>query len=126
MNEKPKIGVVGWVDISSNNCSELRDFYSKVVGWQAEAVDCGEFDDFNMIPPGASEPAAGVCHKTAITPDTPPVWMVYFTVENLAQSLEAVESNGGKVLTENRAYGSGAYAFIRDPAGAVCALFQPE
>lgn len=124
MSYEPKVGTVGWVDISSDRCEELRDFYAHVIGWKSEAVDCGDFDDYNMIPPEGSDPAAGVCHKTAVTPDCDPMWMVYFTVADLDKSLEQVKARGGEVLTKKHAYGSGGFAFIRDPAGAICALFQ--
>jgi predicted enzyme related to lactoylglutathione lyase len=32
---------------------------------------------------------------------------------------------GGTVLAPPRSYGGGRYCVIEDPAGAVCALYQP-
>jgi predicted enzyme related to lactoylglutathione lyase len=52
--------------------------------------------------------------------------MVYINVDDLDQSLEACRAGGGEVLGEIRSMGAaGRYAFIRDPAGAACALFEP-
>jgi predicted enzyme related to lactoylglutathione lyase len=54
------------------------------------------------------------------------MWIVYFTVPDLDASLREVAARGGEVLNGPRNFGAARYALIRDPAGACCALFQPE
>ena len=57
----------------------------------------------------------------------PPQWMMYINVENLAESLSACTAGGGLIAAGPKAIpGYGRYAVIQDPAGAVCALFEPE
>jgi predicted enzyme related to lactoylglutathione lyase len=52
--------------------------------------------------------------------------MIYINVRNLDQSRADCEANGGKLITDIRSAGSmGRYCFIEDPAGAVCAIFEP-
>ena len=47
------------------------------------------------------------------------------TVEDLDHSLEHCQRLGGSVVAPPRSYGGGRYCVIKDPAGAVCALYQP-
>ena len=56
--------------------------------------------------------------------DLPPVWLVYFGVNDLKASLEECRKLGGKVLSEPQGEGRGSYAVIEYPVGAICALSQ--
>jgi predicted enzyme related to lactoylglutathione lyase len=125
MSEKPAPGTLAWTDLTVPNAEEIRDFYAEVVGWVPGGVDMGEYEDFNMVSPATGEPAAGICHARGGNADLPPVWMVYFVVEDLEVSLKGVTDGGGEILVGPKSMGPGsAYAVIRDPAGAVCALYQ--
>ena len=78
-----------------------------------------------MTVPATGEPAAGICHARGPNANIPPVWLVYFIVEDLAESLEEVRGGGGEILVGPKDMGPGAaYAVIRDPAGAGAALYQ--
>lgn len=124
-NKKEDIGSIGWIDLTCENTEIVRDFYSKVIGWEAEDVPMGEYFDFNMVNPETREPKAGICHKQGVNKDLPTTWMIYFIVEDIMKSIEQVKSLGGKVIVEPKNMGSqGAFAVIQDPAGAFCSLFQ--
>jgi predicted enzyme related to lactoylglutathione lyase len=125
MGGSKKAGTIAWTDLAVKDASTVRDFYRDVVGWTHQGVSMGDYDDFNMIPPGSEEPAAGICHAKGVNEDLPPVWMIYIIVEDLERSLETCRGKGGHVLVGPKAMGPGsAYAVIQDPAGAVCALYQ--
>lgn len=118
-------GSVGWVDLTVNNAPELREFYTKVVGWKSHGLSMGDYEDFVMISPDSDEPKAGICHKRGPNAGFPSVWMVYFTVQNIEESARRVQESGGKILVDVKMMGSyGKYCVIEDPAGAVCALFE--
>lgn len=117
-------GKIVWVDLTVNDAEGLRDFYNAVAGWEPSPVDCGGYDDYNMLVPGTETPAAGVCHARGVNADIPPQWMIYITVPDIDASIEAVKSGGGKVLVGPRDMGGARSAVIQDPAGAVCTLFQ--
>jgi len=123
-NNKPAVGTIGWHDLTVDNAEEVRDFYQSVVGWKAESCDVGGYDDFNLIPPEADEPIAGVCHARGGNARMPPQWMVYFVVADLDASIATCEERGGEVVVAPRGPESGRFCVIRDPAGAVCALWQ--
>ncbi len=57
--EKPEVGSISWFDLTVQNTEEVRDFYSKVVGWEPEPVSLGEYDDFNMNAPRKWENSYG-------------------------------------------------------------------
>lgn len=122
--KKAEIGSIGWHDLTVRDAGKVRDFYAKVVGWKAEPVDMGKYDDYCMVPPKGKAPAAGVCHKRGANADMPAQWMMYIVVADLDAALRRTKKLGGKQLTNVRAAGDGTFAVIRDPAGAVCGLYQ--
>jgi predicted enzyme related to lactoylglutathione lyase len=118
-----ELGTVGWVDITVPDADKLKDFYCSVIGWTPKGLDMGRYEDFVMSTPGGTS-VAGVCHARGSNADIPPVWLVYFMVKDVAASAELCKANGGEVLVGPKPVGGGQFAVIRDPAGAVCALYQ--
>jgi uncharacterized protein len=121
----PSVGTIGWHDLTVPNADEVRTFYEAVVGWTSSPVSMGDYSDFNMTPPASDRPAAGICHARGGNADVPPQWMLYFVVADLDASVRACASRGGQVISGPRAAGGSKYCVIKDPAGAVCALYQP-
>lgn len=121
---EPKPGSIAWHDLTVPDAASVRDFYREVVGWEPEGVDMGGYEDFQMCRPDG-EPAAGVCWARGANADLPPQWLMYIVVADLGAALEAVRAHGGEVAAGPKGpAGPGGYAVIRDPAGAVAALYQ--
>jgi predicted enzyme related to lactoylglutathione lyase len=120
----PRTGAIGWVDLTVQDAAGIRDFYQKVVGWREDPVDMGGYDDWSMIPPGGEDPVAGICHARGTNANLPAAWLVYWVVEDLEASVRSVAEMGGEVVVAPRSLGGGSFAVIRDPAGAVSALYQ--
>jgi predicted enzyme related to lactoylglutathione lyase len=116
-------GHIGWLDLTVEDAPALRDFYQTVIGWTAEPVSMGDYEDFVMK--SGDEAVAGVCHARGENAGMPAGWMVYLTVEDLDRSLEACRGRGGQVRVPTRTTPEGSIAVIEDPAGSICALFQP-
>ena len=119
-----KIGTMAWLDLSVNNAEVVKSFYQEVIGWKVDNISMGESDDYAMLEPINSEAVAGVCHAQGVNKDLPPAWLPYFLVADIEQSIAAVQAKGGTLMTEIKAMGSDKYAVIKDPAGAVCAIYQ--
>jgi hypothetical protein len=120
-----KLGSISWADLTVENASQLRDFYREVVGWGTEAVDMGGYSDFCMIESPSNNAVAGICHARGLNANVPPVWLIYITVADLDLSMARCKELGGEVIAEPRAMGhQGRYCVVRDPAGAVAALFE--
>ena len=126
MADNADIGKIGWIDISVDDASGLKDFYAKVVGWKPEDVSMGEYDDFNMTMPGSGESAAGICHALGSNAELPSQWLIYIVVENAEKSARACSENGGTILVAPRSMGDARVCVIEDPSGAVAALYQPS
>lgn len=124
--ESSSLGSIVWTDLTVEDAEDVRDFYRRVVGWGAEGVDMGGYQDFNMLS-GEGEAVAGVCHARGSNADIPPAWLVYVTVEDVEESARRAEELGGEVVTGPRGLGEhGHFCVVRDPAGAVLALFEPR
>lgn len=122
--ENSKIGLVTWMDMAVENADQVRDFYQAVVGWQSVPLSMGDYNDYCMNQPDSDKTVAGICHARGQNAKLPPVWMIYITVADLDASIAKCLELGGQLVTEPRAYGAARFCVIRDPAGAVAALYQ--
>lgn len=122
----PATGTMAWMDLTVADAVPLAQFYSKVVGWQKEAVSMGDYDDFVMVSPTDGVSCAGICHARGVNTDLPAVWLIYVLVQDLDTSLAACRAEGGQVVVGPRHTQGGDYAIICDPAGAHLALFQQK
>ena len=118
------VGKITWRDLTIENAEPVRDFYEKVVGWKSTPEDMGGYCDFSMFTPG-DECVAGICHARGTNAGMPPQWLMYVTVEDVDKSAAACTEMGGEVVVAPRKMGSGRVCVIKDPAGAVCALYRP-
>ena len=125
MPETPKMGSIGWMDLTVSNASEVRDFYCAVAGWRPHPVAMGDYEDFAMMPDGAAQPVGGICHARGENEGLPPVWLIYIVVPDIDAALAEVSARGGAVVRPAQSMGGARYAVISDPAGAVCSLYQP-
>jgi uncharacterized protein len=120
-----KYGKIGWIDLTVPDADKIRDFYSKVAGWEPTPVNMGEYDDYVMTPP-KGEAAAGICHARGQNEGIPPYWMIYINVKDIQKSISDCKELGGTVVKDIKEMGTyGKYAVIKDPAGAFTALFEP-
>jgi predicted enzyme related to lactoylglutathione lyase len=126
IKEKPEIGSITWFDLTFPDAGKVSAFYSKVVGWKTAPVSMGNYNDYNMSSPESGKTNAGICHKRGGNAQLPAHWLIYITVKSTDESAKLCTENGGKVLVEPKDMsGYGRYCVIEDPAGAVCALFEP-
>lgn len=121
----PAAGTIGWTDLTVQNADAIRDFYARVVGWTITPLDMGGYSDYLVLPPGSDQPIAGICHARGSNADIPPQWLIYIIVQDVEVSAAECVRSGGVVLTHPRGLSGGRFCVITDPAGAVCALFQP-
>lgn len=111
-------------DLTVHHAETVRDFYKEVVGWGHSDFQMGNYADYMMNTPDGN-PAAGICHQAGVNEGLPQLWLVYFAVADLKQSLEACQNLGGIVHREPEgAIVPGSYAIIEYPAGAFCGLSQ--
>jgi len=124
MSTPPKPGTIGWIDLTVEHADSVRDFYAAVAGWTPSALSMGDYNDYVMLTPEGVG-VTGVCHARGANAGLPAQWLMYITVADLDASLAEVTARGGERISAIRLMGEARYTVIRDPAGAVCALFQP-
>lgn len=117
-------GKIGWIDMTVEAAPAIRDFYKEVVGWGHDEVSMGDYADYAMTT-SAGEAVSGICHARGSNADLPPGWLIYITVDDVEASAAACEANGGQIVVPVRGVAGGRFCVIRDPAGAVAALYQP-
>jgi uncharacterized protein len=122
------VGRISWLDLTVPDASTTRDFYRHVVGWSTQDVEMKDgserYADYNMLGVDG-RPAAGVCHARGVNNDLPPVWMIYLPVGDLAESLQRVQHEGGKIIKAMQGTdGKDVYAAVQDPVGVYLALIQ--
>jgi predicted enzyme related to lactoylglutathione lyase len=134
-----KVGELGWMDLTVENADDVQKFYQKVVGWKSTAIsmqDNGDkYNDFVMTSEKVDEKydksesntqefATGICHAKGNNSDIPAAWLPYFLVAELNSAIEQVKINGGVLITQVKYSGKDSYIIIKDPAGAMSALYQ--
>jgi len=125
MSDSVEVGKIGWIDMTLDDASGVRDFYKAVVGWETEDVDMGGYSDYVMKMPVSGDGVAGVCHARGSNADLPSGWMIYIVVADVEKSVAACVDNGGQVVVEPRGLAGGRFCVIKDPGGSVAALYQP-
>ena len=120
---KSSIGSIEWRDLTVSDAESIKRFYQDVVGWRADPVSMGEYNDFNMTTADSDEPVAGICHARGDNADQPAQWMMYVRVADISASVATVKQLGGSLLRGPSEYAGDQYYVIKDPAGAVITLY---
>ena len=114
-----------WHEVYGATTAASVEFYSKVLGWQAEAMDMGDFK-YTMLKSNGTPVAGG--HGTSEIPHlsgVPPHWATYIGVDDVDARLAKCVELGGTVLVEPMDVPTvGRMALIQDPQGATFWLFR--
>ena len=126
MSDDKKIGEMVWLDLTVQDADNIKGFYQLVIGWQSEevAMDNGQYSDYSMNLANNNEGVTGICHAKGANADMPAAWLPYFLVANINDSVAQVTNQGGQLMTPIKLMGADKYVVIKDPAGAMCALYQ--
>jgi len=119
--QKPKTGTIVWHDLMIDNADEVRDFYSKVIGWKPDPVDMGGYSDYNMLD-SEGQSTAGLCYRQGSNANLPPQWLIYVAVADVQKSAYAAVGSGGRIVEGPRKMGGQDFCVLQDPAGAYLAL----
>ena len=118
-------GCFTWNELQTRDPETAADFYAGLFGWETEPVE----QDGNLVYvtiENAGAKNGGMMPMTEQHGDTPPHWLVYFTVPSCDDAVARVRELGGGVLTGPFDLGAGRIAVVSDPQGAAFALFEGE
>lgn len=114
-------GAMAWNDLATPDPHSSARFYGELFGWRVEETEGADgryFSIFNgeRLNGGMMPAQSGL----------PPVWNVYFAVEDLDATLATVSERGGTVAIEPMEVPSGRFAYAQDPQGAAFALIAGQ
>ncbi|WP_309661380.1 VOC family protein [Sphingomonas sp.] len=116
-----------WYELLTPDPVAAKTFYDAVVGWNIEPQPSGEMD-YRMIGRADGGNAGGVMRLTdeMRSHGARPVWLGYVGVDDVDQSVAAIEKDGGKALMAAFDIPNvGRIALVTDPQGAPFYVMQP-
>ena len=111
-------GCMVWNELATPDVERAGGFYGDLLGWDVETdatgyatIRMGDGINGGMRPPQDGEP---------------PNWLIYFTVPSADEAAARVRESGGTVLTGPVGATVGRIAVVRDPQGAMFALYEGD
>jgi uncharacterized protein len=118
-----KINAVNWFEIPVKDIGRARTFYEKVLGFELTPYDMEPFT-MAFFPMMQDSPgAAGALIKGESYEPSHAGTVVYFSVDDIEETLRRVKANGGKTLFPKKSIGEyGFIAHFEDTEGNRLAL----
>ncbi|MGF1470783.1 MAG: VOC family protein [Rubrobacteraceae bacterium] len=114
-----------WNDLQTRDPRAAMDFYSSLFGWEMLPMEeNGELAYVVLRNAGLSN--GGIMPMDERHGDVPPYWLVYFVVHSCDETVSRTRELGGEVLAEPMEIGAGRISVLKDPQGAVFAIFEGE
>jgi len=117
------LGTLCWADLNTPDPAKAAKFYGNWLGWQYET----EKNNYRHILNGGKEyMIGGIPPEMHAPPGTPAHWMAYFHVrDSKATAAKAIELGAQALMPAQLMPDVGTIGVLRDPQGAVFALYQP-
>lgn len=110
--------------INADDVDRARGFYAAVLGWRFEAWGP---PDFYQIPNAGDGLLGALQERRPVGGQTMPGLELTIGVDSLADTITAIEANGGSLLTQPfRIDGVGELVYFQDSEGNVVAAMQYE
>ena len=118
-------------EIPADDVERAKRFYGTIFGWdlQTQPIGDGEYTTVTTTPidPQTYAPTepGGINGGMMRRSDATPSPVITIGVDDIDRSLQAIEGNGGTVVTPRTPIpGMGAFAYFRDPDGNVMGLWE--
>ena len=113
------------VELNTGDLAKARQFYGSLFGWKLEDMPMpGGGGSYTMINVGEG---TGGGMMSMLPPGTPPHWLAYVGVDDVAAMTARAKQLGATVLQDVMKVGDfGSMSVIKDPTGAVIAMWQPN
>lgn len=99
-------------------------FYGKVLGWTAQ--DAGMPDFTYHLASADDQMVAGLMEMPADVAGMPPMWMLYFSVEDADAAVAQMQAAGAQLHRPVMPIpGTGRFAILADPQGAAFGILEP-
>ena len=121
-------GTFSWADLATTDAAAAKSFYSSFFGWDLEDTDAGGGAVYTMCRVDGD----AVCGLYEMSDDmqargATPNWTNYVTVADADAAAARVKELGGDVVDDAfDVLDIGSMAVLKDPQGAVFAVWQPR
>lgn len=119
-------GALTWTELATNDTAGAKKFYTSLFGWKEKTSDGAgmTYTEFSV----GDTPQAGMMAMTEqmTAMHVPPNWLPYFQVADCdATANKAKELGASLVVPPTDIPNTGRFSVIRDPQGAVFAIYKP-
>ena len=121
-------GTPSWTELSTTDEAGALSFYSTLFGWEDEPNEIGP-DWYYHMQKVRGLYACSIYRQgeEERSQNVPSHWNIYFTVENVENSIASITRNGGQVVFGPMdVFEAGRMAMCQDPQGAFFAIWQPK
>jgi predicted enzyme related to lactoylglutathione lyase len=115
-------GALAWNELASPDHEASAGFYRELFGWETSQFEASP--DPYLVISNRGQGNGGI--RPAQPPGTPPHWLVYFGTDDIDSGLAKVEQLGGTKLAGPVDIQIAKLGIVRDPQGAVFALYDGE
>ena len=111
-------------EIYAEDPAGLAQFYRDLFDWKIEKTPGVDYFRIQTGPPEDHSIAGGLLNRPIPGPRS---WVHYVRVDSIDQTIERVQSLGGKLLRAKAAVPKVAwYAVVEDPEGNIFAVYQQD
>jgi predicted enzyme related to lactoylglutathione lyase len=116
-------GTLVWDELSTRDTEAATTFYTRVFGWEANAIDMGGSAYTEWKLDGAT--IAGMMEMPAEVPaEVPAHWLTYFGTDDCDVTVERAVAGGATVVVPPTDIPPGRFAVLIDPGGATFAVIK--
>lgn len=124
MSNTPSQGTPCWYELGTNDVNGAEEFYSAVFGWTM--ADSGTPGMTYRLARRDGDLVAGIMSTSERDDAPPPAWMIYLTCDDCDTTAAQIAELGGAIHIEPADIpGTGRFAVVSDPHGAVVGILQP-
>lgn len=112
-----------WNELATKDTAKAGDFYTGLFGWGKKVQQMGPMTYTSFT--NGDRPAGGMFEEPPEMSNVPPHWLVYFAVDDTDAKLKkATELGATTIRPAMDIPGTGRFAIIQDPQGAVFAIIN--
>jgi len=113
-----------WNELWTDDDKKALDFYTRILGFDTEAMDMGPIGTYHLLKTGGV-PVAGLMKSTE--PKARNMWLPYVSVADCDASVAKARSLDARLLKEPTDIpGVGRFAILQDTVGAVFAVIKGQ